>query len=104
MDEAELGERLRALRLSQNLDQVTVAERAGVALRTLKNLEGGRGSSVTTLLRVVRALGRSDWVGLLSPAVGVSPLRLLAQERKDEAPQRASRPRSGVRRDGGGVS
>jgi transcriptional regulator with XRE-family HTH domain len=92
--EATLGERVRSLRLSKNLDQAAVADRAGVSLRTVKNLENGRGSSVATLVRVVRALGRADWFDALQPVVAVSPLRMLAQERRETAPQRASRPRS----------
>jgi len=96
--EERLGERIRSLRLSKNLDQATVAERAGVSLRTVKNLENGRGSSVATLVRVVRALGRADWFDALQPVVAVSPLRMLAQERRDSAPQRASRVRRGTAR------
>ncbi|MFB2597767.1 helix-turn-helix transcriptional regulator [Herbiconiux sp. P17] len=99
--EGRLGERIRSLRLSKNLDQAAVAERAGVSLRTVKNLENGRGSSVATLVRVVRALGRSDWFDALQPAVAISPLRMLAQERRDSAPQRVSRPRRNPRPDAG---
>ena len=40
---AELGERLRALRLSQAWTQATVADKAGVSLRALRELEAGRG-------------------------------------------------------------
>lgn len=92
--EVRLGERIRSLRLAQNIDQATVAERAGVGLRTVKNLEAGRGSSTATLVSVVRALGRLDWLDALAPQVAVSPLRLLTQERAAAAPQRASKPRS----------
>ena len=54
---AELGERLRALRLSQAWTQATVADKAGVSLRALRDLEAGRGSTVLTLIRVLKALG-----------------------------------------------
>ena len=91
--EVRLGEQVRALRLSLNLDQNTVAERAGVSVRTVKNLEGGHGSSVATLVRVVRALGRLDWIDALEPVVTISPLRQLAAERREASPRRASRPR-----------
>jgi transcriptional regulator with XRE-family HTH domain len=92
--EGRLGERVRALRLAENLDQATVAARAGIALRTVKNLENGRGSSISTLVAVVRALGREDWIDLLAPEVAVSPLRMLAKDRHDDVPKRAS-PRRG---------
>ena len=51
-----LGERLRRLRLNRNLDQLTTAEKAGVSEKALRNLEAGRGSTVETLLRVLKAL------------------------------------------------
>jgi transcriptional regulator with XRE-family HTH domain len=86
--EAELGQHLRSLRLRQNIDQRQFAERAGVALNAVKRLEAGKGATVTSLVKVLRALGREDWLGTLAPQVTVSPLQLL----KDKKPvrQRAS--------------
>ncbi len=86
--EAQLGQHLRALRLRQNTDQRQLAERANVALNVVKKLEGGKGSTVTSLINVLRALGREEWLGTLAPQVTVSPLQLL----KDKKPvrQRAS--------------
>ena len=75
--EAELGRQLRGLRLRQDLDQRTLAERAGVALNVVKNLEAGKGSTVSSLIRVLRALGRADWLSSLSPTVSISPMQML---------------------------
>jgi len=75
--EAELGRQLRSLRLRQDLDQRTLAERAGVALNVVKNLEAGKGSTVSSLIRVLRALGRADWLSSLSPTVSISPMQML---------------------------
>ena len=47
--QSELGERLRALRLNRNLAQREVAAKAGVSLRSVINLEAGKGSTVETL-------------------------------------------------------
>ena len=55
---AKLGRQLRSLRRRQDLDQRTLAGRAGVALNVVKNREAGKGSTVTSLIRVLRALGR----------------------------------------------
>jgi transcriptional regulator with XRE-family HTH domain len=85
-----LGEQLRALRLRRNLDQQTLAANAGVALSALKNVESGKGATVKTLLKVLRALDRLEWLSTLSPATSISPLQLLKQKRPR---QRASRPR-----------
>ena len=84
----ELGEQLRLLRLRQNVDQQQLAARAGVALNAVKNLESGKGATVGSLLKVLRALGREDWLRALSPQVSISPL--LALTRKPTR-QRASR-------------
>lgn len=94
--EAELGRQVRALRLRANLDQRTLAERAGVGLTALKNLESGKGATLKTLVRALRALDRAAWLETLSPPVSISPLQMLKAK---PARQRASRPR-GRRRDG----
>jgi transcriptional regulator with XRE-family HTH domain len=54
--EQQLGERLRQLRLLKNIDQVTLAEQAGVSLNALKHLESGKGARVASLIKVLRAL------------------------------------------------
>lgn len=81
--EQALGGAVRAARLAADLDQVTLADAAGVSLGALKNLEGGKGSSVRTLVRVVRALDRTEWLQALAPPVAVSPLAALAQVRRN---------------------
>ena len=86
--EAELGRHLRELRLRQNLDQRRLAEQAGVALNAVKNLEAGKGATVASLAKVLRALGRADWLGSLAPAVSISPLQMLKAK---PVRQRASR-------------
>lgn len=88
-----LGERLRRLRLNRNLDQLTTADKAGISEKALRNLEAGRGSTVETLLRVLKALDYLQGLELLAPEISVNPLELL---RKSSLPQRArrvSRPR-----------
>jgi len=85
---AELGNQLRALRLRQNLDQRRLAERSDVALNAVKNLEAGKGASLKSLVRVLRTLGRADWLSTLAPPVSISPLQILKAKR---ARQRVSR-------------
>jgi transcriptional regulator with XRE-family HTH domain len=86
--EAQIGRQLRGLRLRSDLDQRTLAERAGVALNVVKNLEAGKGSTLSSLIRVLRALGRVDWLNSLSPAVSISPMQILKSK---PARRRASR-------------
>ena len=83
-----LGARLKRLRLNRNLDQRTTAEKAGISEKALRNLESGRGSTVETLLRVLKALDHLEGLDMLAPEISVNPLDLL---RNPKAPQRARR-------------
>jgi len=88
--EFELGEHLKTLRIHRNIDQKTLAARAGISVRTLGNLESGNGSSLKTLILVVRALGRASWFDTIAPIATINPLMLT----RAAAPrQRASSPR-----------
>jgi transcriptional regulator with XRE-family HTH domain len=79
---AELGRRVERARLDRNLTQQQLAARAGVGKATLERLEAGRPSKLSTLVRVMRALGLSDRLEALLPAVGPSPLDLAANGRE----------------------
>ena len=85
-----LGARIRRLRLRRDLDQMQTAARAGLSEKALRNLESGRGSTVETLLRVLKALDALSSLEALAPLPSVSPLALLDQAGE---PQRVSRPR-----------
>jgi len=89
--EAELGQQVRALRLRQNLDQRQLADRAGVALNAVKNLESGKGATLGSLVKVLRALNKADWLRALAPAVSISPVQML----KAKAPRRRASHKKG---------
>lgn len=92
--EAKVGSSLRALRLDRNIDQRTLADRAGISLRAIKNLEGGLGSTLKTLVAVLRALDREDWLNTIAPVASINPLMLARdaqprqRARRLRAPQR----------------
>lgn len=85
---AEIGERIKALRLRRNLTQQQVAAAAAVSLNVVKGLEAGRGklSSIIAVLRELQALDGLD--RLLPEQNLVSPLQLAKQRGKKR--QRAS--------------
>ncbi len=94
-DEWELviGDQFRALRIRADLEQTELAALASVSVGALKNLEGGKGSSLKTIIKVSRVLGRTDWLNALAPKVSVSPMQLLKGQRKDVVRQKIYRPR-----------
>ncbi len=86
----ELGRRLKAHRLAQNVQQVELAGRAGVARGTVQNLEAKGQCSLESLVRIVRALGLVDELaGVFELRAAQSIAELARIERSQR--QRASR-------------
>jgi transcriptional regulator with XRE-family HTH domain len=77
-----VGQQVRDARIASDLDQVSLAGLADISVGALSNLEGGRGSSLKTLVAVVRALGRTDWLESLAPSVTISPIQMLRAKGK----------------------
>ena len=80
------GRRLERHRIAADLTQAALAERAGVAKRTLERIEAGQGSELASLLRVLRALDLLGGVDALIPDLPASPLEEL--KRKGRARRR----------------
>jgi transcriptional regulator with XRE-family HTH domain len=89
-----LGENLRASRLADNLSQQTAAERSGISLKAIRNLEAGENASTLSLLSYCRTLRKTDWLMTLAPPEIDDAMfeRRFAQKRR----QRAGRPRKEV--------
>lgn len=84
-----LGQRLNEIRLSRNISQAQLAEKAGVSRSTLTRLADGRPISLDSFIRVMQALDLTDQLAALLPDPSIRPVdrvRLDGSER-----QRASR-------------
>lgn len=55
-----IGEKLKAVRLKQNITQKSLAEEADISLSSIKKIESGEIGSFESFLRVIRALGELD--------------------------------------------
>jgi len=95
--EHELGAQVRRARLGLNLGQADLAHNANVSLGAVKGLEHGSGSTLKTFVRVVRALGKNDWLAALEPEPEIGPFDLLQLREGRKQPQRASRGRAATR-------
>lgn len=71
-----VGEGIRRLRLQKNLTQPSLAAQAGVSMTALRHLESGQGANLFTLIRVVRALDKQEWLQALAPRVTINPLHM----------------------------
>jgi transcriptional regulator with XRE-family HTH domain len=86
--ERNLGLQVRNVRLRQNISQQTLADQAGVALTSVKNLEAGKGTTITSFIKVIRALRKEDWLTTFAPESSISPIQILKMKRPR---QRASK-------------
>jgi len=74
---SKLGETMQRIRLNQNLSQHVVAERSGLSLKAVCNLESGSGASLKSFLAICRTLDQLRWMDSLTPPEGPSPMQLL---------------------------
>ena len=78
---ARIGRSIRVVRKRRRFTQAALAERAGIATRTLRTLEQGGDVQWSTLLRVLRALG-VDTAATVMPTSLPSPLALADAARR----------------------
>lgn len=85
----ELGRRVANTRIDLNLTQADLAEKAGVAKRTIERLESGQSATqLSGFLRVCRALGLLEQLSAFIPEPSPSPMAQL--KLKSRQRQRAS--------------
>jgi transcriptional regulator with XRE-family HTH domain len=89
----ELGERLARRRIALELTQAQLAERAGIAKRTLERMESGASAQLSSLIRVLRALDLLASLDQLLPPAAPGPLDWLRRDgrvRQRVSPRRRS--------------
>ena len=64
-----LGRSLRSARLADNISQQTAAERSGISLKAVRNIEGGRNASTLSLMALCKTLRLTDWIVNIAPPV-----------------------------------
>ena len=101
--ECVLGQRLRSIRIYHRLTQEQLAERANISVGAVKHIESGSGSTISTMVKVLRVLGQEDWIKKLgAEPVSFNPLDLLSARQGRDArnltpPSRVRRRRDEVR-------
>lgn len=97
VDEKTIGETIRRLRIRKGLPLEDVAARASLSPISVRALELGRGSTLSTLVKVLRAIDEdrfiTDWAMKSSE---ISPMQSLRNSRKlVSEPKRVSGKRQG---------
>ena len=79
---AELAKRIKATRLRKNFTQAEVAERAGISVFTVSQMENGKNTSMASLIAVMRVLKLLENFENLIPEQMLSPVELLQANKK----------------------
>ncbi|MCL2654939.1 MAG: helix-turn-helix transcriptional regulator [Coriobacteriia bacterium] len=77
-----------------NMSQDELASRAGIGVVTVSRLEGGKGSSLGSFIKVAQVLRQEDWLECLAPQTSVSPIQIHALGK----PRQRARARTAQRR------
>ncbi|WP_205182859.1 helix-turn-helix transcriptional regulator [Burkholderia aenigmatica] len=72
----DVGQKVKTLRVYKNLDQAILAARAGISVRSVRNLENGEGPSLHTLILVLRVLGRESWFDTIAPVPTINQITM----------------------------
>lgn len=80
----EISKRIRQYRISAELMQEELAEKAGVSLRTLQYFENGHDIRFENFIKILMALGLADNLEVVVPDVNNSPIRLLEIKKSGE--------------------
>jgi putative transcriptional regulator len=86
-----LSGQLNRIRLSRNFTQTQLAQKSGVAFRTVQRLEGGQSVTLNTFIRIMMALDIQQNLETLLPNPTIRPIERVntgGSERKRARPVR----------------
>jgi transcriptional regulator with XRE-family HTH domain len=89
----EICQRLSMYRLQINLTQDEIAVRTGLNQKTISHAESGKDPRLSTIIKILRALGRLEALDAFLPKPGISPLMLAKMAGRER--RRARKPRHG---------
>ncbi len=75
---AEIGRRIKAERIAMSKTQEELAEMTNLSRNTISNVETGKDVSFSTIIDVLRALGRLQSLEIMIPDQGPRPSQIAA--------------------------
>lgn len=76
-----LGQRIKQYRVDCQLTQKELADKSGVSLRSLQNLEGGADMQLGNFIKILLALDCADKLDLLIPDMSTRPSAYLKKQK-----------------------
>lgn len=85
---SEIGKRIRGIRIKKKFTQKDVAERAGISVFTVSQIETGKNSSLASLIAVMRVLRLLENLEDFISTPVISPVEMLNQQSKRKGNKR----------------
>ncbi len=95
--EKEIGKRIQRVRLLKNLTQKGLAQKAGLSRGAISKIERGQGTTLSSLIEILRVLGLLDSFEQIFPTTQLSPLEIVKLEGKQRKRASSSPPSSNKR-------
>jgi transcriptional regulator with XRE-family HTH domain len=89
---AEIGRRIKAERIEMSLTQEEMAERVNVSARTISNTENGKDVSFSTVIDILRAMGKLQSLDVLLPETQIRPSQIMAIGKPRERVKKNKKP------------
>jgi len=86
-----LGNKIKEWRLQMNISQSELANRTLLSVLTIQKVEGGSGTSVSNLLRIMRQTGHLDLFDFAIKEPQISPVEYFEFQKKTKERKRASK-------------
>ena len=90
----EIGQKVKRLRIAANLSQKSLAERCGVSVFSISQIENGSNPSLLTLLMILRALNALNMLYLFFEEEQLDPIAMADYMKSHPQPKRVSSSKS----------
>lgn len=81
--EQEIGKRIKKERLKRNMTQLELGRKTGLSRVSISKIESGKGSSLSSILEILRMLNLLHFLDNLFPSSELSPLEILKIQNKE---------------------
>lgn len=78
----QIGKEIKHLRIEKNITQEMLSHDAGIDRSYLSQIENGRPTSLLTIIQILRALEKLDFLTTFFQEPSISPMQLAKMEKK----------------------
>lgn len=90
----EMGRRIKAERIEMSVTQKELAEMVNVSEKTISNAENGKDVSFSTIIDILRAMGKLQSLDVILPETQIRPSQIMALGKPRERVKKSAKYRN----------